>query len=42
VCGKERKKNRKVKKYMCMRAWKRVIEKRKKGEKERKGVARKI
>jgi hypothetical protein len=39
VYGKERKKNRKVKKKMCMREWKRVIEKR---EKKERRVARKI
>jgi hypothetical protein len=42
VYGKERKKNTKVKKNnMCMREWKRVIEKEKE-EKERRGMARKI
>jgi hypothetical protein len=41
VYGKERKKNRKVKKNMCIREWKRVIENEKR-EKERKRNARKI
>jgi hypothetical protein len=40
---KEKYKSKEIKKiYMCMREWKRVIEKKKIEEKERRGVARKI